>query len=102
MWCVPVVGELSILTAAEVKGVLVDALGRGEDLELDLSEVTEMDTAGLQLLLMLRREAGQLSRSVSLVAPSEAVRSVLAIARLDDRLDAVAGAGTLAGAVSRP
>jgi len=39
---------------------------------------------------------------VSLVAPSEAVRSVLAIARLDDRLDAVAEAGTLAGAVSRP
>lgn len=41
--------------------------------ELDLSEVAECDTAGVQLLLALRRAAAAGGRSLHLVQPSPAV-----------------------------
>ena len=49
--------ELTIQTAAENKAVIVAALGWGTDIEIDLGKVTEIDTAGIQLLLLAKREA---------------------------------------------
>jgi anti-anti-sigma factor len=81
----PIVGELTIQTAAERKAALLTLLeSADQDFVVDLSGVTELDTAGLQLLLMARREADQLGRRLTLVAPSHAVDDVLAIAQLGD------------------
>ena len=91
-------GELTIHTAGERKAVFVEALEAAEragatGIEVDLAAVSELDTAGLQLLLMAQREAAQLGRSLRLAAMSQAVTDVLAIARLsadlDERLAAV-------------
>jgi anti-sigma B factor antagonist len=85
-------GELTIQTAAERKITLVEALEHAEQagatgLDLDLAEVTELDTAGLQLLLMLQREAAHRGCRVRLAAMSQTVTDVLAIAHLDAGLD---------------
>lgn len=85
-------GELTIQTAAERKAALVEALDHAEQagatgLDLDLAEVTELDTAGLQLLLMLQREAAHRGCRVRLAAMSQTVTDVLAIAHLDASLD---------------
>mgnify|MGYP002685550585 CR=1 FL=1 len=46
-------------------------------LELDLSQVAEIDTAGLQLLILAKREAAHLNKDLSIVAHSPAVRQTL-------------------------
>ncbi len=76
-----IAGELTIYTALQRKAELLDGLrarphGR---FALDLSEVTEIDTAGLQLLVLARSVAAACGRELRLVRPSSAVREVLAL-----------------------
>jgi anti-anti-sigma regulatory factor len=49
--------ELTLANAASVKSAMLEALESGEPLELDASEVTDVDVAGLQLLCALHLEA---------------------------------------------
>lgn len=83
----PVTGELTIFTANEQKAALVSALGSADVLDIDLAEVVELDTAGLQLLLLARREATHLGKQVHLRAPSAAVLTALHVAHLNLELD---------------
>jgi anti-anti-sigma factor len=50
-------GELTLSHAPELKECLFAALSRNEALEVDLLNITEIDAAGLQLLVLLHREA---------------------------------------------
>ena len=50
-------GDLSIYHAVEIKQRLIDGIRAGTTLELDLSRVGEMDTAGFQLLALAKRES---------------------------------------------
>jgi len=94
-------GELTIQTAAEQKAGLHAFLdvtaGDGEDIELSLSDVTELDTAGVQLLLMAKREAQAQGRRLWLAAPSSTVVEVLAIAHLNTELEPTGGQAEEAG-----
>ncbi|WP_447791650.1 MULTISPECIES: STAS domain-containing protein [Pseudomonas] len=69
-------GELSIYTAAEWKRRLDDLIGQGGNLELDLGAVQELDTAGLQLLIMAKKEATARSQHLRLSNHSPAVLEV--------------------------
>ena len=70
-------GEFNIYGAMEFRDALLKAL-RGEgDLEIDLAAVGEMDGAGLQLLLLARREAGALGKRMLLAGTSPVVREVM-------------------------
>jgi anti-anti-sigma factor len=85
-------GELTIQTAVERKAVLAEVLetaaqARATSLELDLAEVAELDTAGLQLLLLAQREAASFGCRLRFAAMSQAVSDVLAIVRLGADLD---------------
>jgi anti-sigma B factor antagonist len=82
-------GDLTIQTAAETKATIMAALDDGGDLDLDLSELTELDTAGLQLLLLARREALQLGVGLILSGPPQPVRDVLRTVGLDAALTSV-------------
>jgi anti-sigma B factor antagonist len=85
-------GEITIHGAADLKSTLLAALGSDEsegEIAIDVSGVSELDTAGLQLLLMLKLQADQLGRTLLLVDPSAAVTEVLSLVRLDLRLDQV-------------
>jgi len=70
-------GEMTIYRADELKQVLLGQLASGQALALDLSGVTELDGAGLQLLLWLDRAARTMSSRVRIVATSPAVDGVL-------------------------
>lgn len=72
-----VAGEMTIYHAAEMKGELLRCLGRGTEVEINLSEVSEMDTAGFQLLLLAKREAANAGKPLRLVAHSPATLEVL-------------------------
>lgn len=74
---VQIEGELSIYSAAELKPQLYSVLQQHVELELDLSAVSEMDSAGLQLLIAAKREAQALGRTLRLTQHSPAVLEVL-------------------------
>ncbi len=65
-------GELTIYTAAEMKEK-IGALLAANAIEIDLAQVSEIDTAGLQLLLLARRECAAQEKSIVFSNPSEAV-----------------------------
>lgn len=69
-------GELTIYRAAELKAELMTKLHEADRLEIDLSGVAEIDTAGVQLLMLAQRESQALSHSLHLLAPSPAVVEV--------------------------
>nr|WP_298108193.1 STAS domain-containing protein [uncultured Pseudomonas sp.] len=69
-------GELNIYTASEWKKRLHDLIEEGGDLELDLSTVQELDTAGLQLLIMAKKEASARSQRLLLSNHSQSVLEV--------------------------
>lgn len=70
-------GEMTIYTAAEYKTRLGAALEQCQELEIDLSQVSEIDTAGLQLLILAKRECMARTCSLHLVGHSQAVMEVL-------------------------
>ena len=69
--------DLTIYHALEQKLLLLNALADVDDLELDLLQVSEIDTAGLQLLILLKKEAQRAGKRLSIVAHSQSVRSVI-------------------------
>lgn len=76
-------GELTIYRASEVAQTLFAAIRAHDgDVSLDLSAVTEFDTAGLQLVLMARRMAETNGRRLDVVQPSECVVEVLELCHI--------------------
>jgi anti-sigma B factor antagonist len=86
-----VVGELTIQTAAENKAALLALLESAGEVEVVLTDVTELDTAGLQVLMLARREAAHVGKSLRLVCANKVVTDVLEIAHLTTDLEAVVG-----------
>jgi len=76
-------GDLTIYTAMQAKERLAAALAEGDDLAMDLAAVTEIDAAGLQLLLLVRRETQAAGRGLRLTGCSSAVAEMLCRSRLD-------------------
>ena len=72
-----IIEDLTIYNAMAQKEQLISALQSSDALELDLSHVGEMDTAGLQILLLAKREAGLQHKDLSIIAHSPVVRQTL-------------------------
>ncbi len=75
-------GDYTVAQAAERKPPLLAALAAlasGEALTLDLSGVTEIDCAGVQLLLLAQREAGHQGSKLLLQQHSPAVLDAFAL-----------------------
>ncbi len=70
-------GELTIYHAAEARTRLGEELAADPALEVDLSGVEELDTAGAQVLLWLKREARARGGAVPFTHHSPAVLEVL-------------------------
>ena len=69
-------GELTIYRAADLKVQILQALRQTPVLEVDLSGVTELDTAGLQVLMVAKQAALADHRELRLVAHSHAVLEI--------------------------
>jgi anti-anti-sigma factor len=71
-------GDLLIASVAEAKPAIVAAIGQGNDILLDLRDVGECDTAGIQLLLMARSGARLRGKKLWTTIQSETFRSAVA------------------------
>ncbi|MBS1191212.1 MAG: Sulfate transporter/antisigma-factor antagonist [Rhodocyclaceae bacterium] len=75
--------ELTIYTAAEVVEALRAALaGEPASLSIDLVDVSEIDTAGIQMLLMIRQEAQRRQIPVTFIDGGPAIAESLALVNL--------------------
>ena len=89
--CFRIEGELTIYRAAELAASMRAALAEvpgGGAFELDLSGVTEMDSAGVQLLIAARRSTQETGRTLRLAGSSPAVAEVFQTLQLASHFDA--------------
>ena len=84
---VDVQGELTVFTVHALKDRLLNALTPGEALLLKLDEVTEVDGAGLQLLLAAQREARQRATAMCLQSPPPPLLAALELTGLRTEFD---------------
>lgn len=79
-------GELNIYTVAALRSQLLDALDAASEIEVDLSAVGEMDSAGMQLMVAAKREAAQRQKTLRFSGHSPAVFDVLELCKLGGHL----------------
>lgn len=75
-------GPMTIYESSAGKLALLGALDAATEIDVDVSGVSEIDTAGLQLLVMIKREAVTRGKSVRLQGHSPAVLDMLDCYRL--------------------
>lgn len=80
--CFTLRGEMSIYTALEQKNSLFQRLQNGCACRIDLAEVSEIDSAGLQILLLLKEEAIKRNIDLQFVRHSKAVIDILELLKL--------------------
>ena len=84
---VRVAGELDIAAAPEFIDVVRASLGRCTTVELDLGDVTFIDSSGLGALVRLRKEADAQDASLRLTEISAATDRLLRLTGLVDVFD---------------
>ena len=75
-------GDMTIYTASDQKQQLLDYLRSTKQAQIDLSGVTEIDSAGIQLLMFLKQEALLGNIQLALIHHSKAVVEVLELLNL--------------------
>ena len=82
---------MTLLRAVELRDALLGALEQqGSPVEIDLSGVNELDSAGVQLLLLAKRTALAKSKELRLVGQSPAVIEVFTTLGLNEYFGAPA------------
>lgn len=82
--CFHLQGELCYSNIRDNKDRLFEMLTeQPQQLSLDLSRITDIDGAGLQLLILLKRSAKEQQKQLALLACSEVVLSSLDTCHLD-------------------
>src|SRR5688572_2187685 len=75
-------GDMTIYRAVELKQTLLEALEQCVALDVDLSKVSEIDTTGVQLLLLAQHTAEERKQTLRLLNHSAAVREVFDLLNL--------------------
>lgn len=81
-------GEWTIHAIAQQRQAMLLLVNEGQHV-FDASGITDMDSAGLQLLVAAQRSIAQQGRELSLVQVSQAVKDVLHAYGLDVNLQSV-------------
>ena len=97
-------GEMTIYRALELKDVLLGALRAAgaarTELRIDLGRVSEIDSAGVQLLMLVKHLGQSHGQVVRLTAISPAVRSVAEVLCLEEELGIAREEAAIPSAVS--
>ena len=73
---------MNIYEAQSLKDELLDIPAHADEIEVDLSQVTEIDSAGLQLLLLAQRETSKQGKALRITACSPAVQELIELYNL--------------------
>ena len=83
-------GELTIYHAADLKHALLPLAAPGGDWALDLSGVTDIDSAGIQVLLAARRTLAARGAQLRLTACGAAAHAAFSLYGMADAFGAAA------------
>ncbi len=72
-------GEVTVYNAGDVCDRLIAALDETDDVDVDLSQVTEIDSAGVQLIVAAKREAEARHKVMHFSGCSRGVLDVLTL-----------------------
>ena len=75
-------GDMTIYHAMQLKEELLAPLPQCSEMEVDLSKVGEIDSVGLQVLVVLKREAEKLGKSLHFIGHSRAVLELMDLCNL--------------------
>ena len=78
-----IVGELTIFSVLDIRNRLLEVLALLDEVDVDLHEVSEIDTAGLQLMLLAKRKPG---KTVRFCKHSDEVMRLIDLANLGQTL----------------
>lgn len=70
-------GELSIFNAIAVRDRMLESIEKGDEIEVDLAKVDEIDSAGVQLMVAAKREATRRNKPLRFVGHSPAVLDIV-------------------------
>jgi anti-sigma B factor antagonist len=90
-------GELDLSTVGKVDDELQRWEGSSQDLVLDLSRLTFLDSTGLRCVVRADERAKEDGRRLVVVKGPEAVQRVFEITRLQERLELVDDASSVRG-----
>lgn len=76
-------GEMTIYFAAQIKESLLAAMADCNEIEMNLAHVSEIDSSGLQLLALVKREAADRKKPLHFVSHSQAVLDILDLCDLE-------------------
>ncbi len=76
-------GEVDLSCSPDARKQILDALAKGKNLLVDLSDVSYIDSSGVASLVEGYQTAKKAGQKFGLVGVSEAAMSVLKLARLD-------------------
>jgi anti-anti-sigma factor len=80
----PVEGEMTIFVAQELREALMPVITDNDEVEIDLSRVTDVDAAGMQLMLSLKLEAILRSKTLRFVGHSKPVVDMIDLCDLGE------------------
>lgn len=80
---VRVSGEVDMSWSQDLRREILEALTQGPFVGVDLSAVSYMDSSGIAALVEGFQQSRAAKKKFALIAPSDSVRSVLELARLD-------------------
>lgn len=70
-------GDMTIYDALDIKQNLLASVMKNDKLALDLSQVSAMDTAGCQLLILAKRESQRQGKALHIAAMSEPAQEII-------------------------
>ena len=76
-------GEIDLESSPEVRRLLLDQLSGGHSVQVDMADVSYMDSSGLASLVEAHQRAHDKSLRFALANVSDPVMKVLKLARLD-------------------
>jgi len=74
---VEVPGDMTIYEAGETRDLFKDVLEKNNTINVNLSNVSEIDSSGIQLMVSLKKNAASKEKTVSFVSHSSAVVDLL-------------------------
>ncbi len=75
-------GELTIYTAQEYRQSIIAGFTANKKLELDLTEVEEIDTSGLQILAAIAKELAENGNEMKIIAVSDVANDAIQASHL--------------------
>ena len=75
---------MSVFSAAALRERLLAALDASPRVEVNLAAVSDIDSAGVQLLIAAQREAARQQKELCFSEPSAAVEAILDLLQLRD------------------